>query len=80
MGYSSSPKAASVSSGDREMDDLMKLLAKYMSLASKKDSMLAEIATIDAEMGMILGEIQSHPKADAMKQLIFGITNTPPKR
>ena len=80
MGYSSSPKTTSTSSGDKEMDELMKLLAKYMSLASKKDSLIAELASIDSEMGMLLEQIQSHPKADAMKQLIFGMTNTPPKR
>ena len=80
MGYSSSPKTTNTGTGDKEMDELMKLLTKYMGLATKRDSLLAEIAGIDSEMATILEQIQSHPKAEAMKQLIAGMTNTPPKR
>jgi uncharacterized protein YjcR len=72
MGYTSSPSKPT-GTGNQEMDELMKLVTRFMALTAEKKELEAKLETTDAELASVATQIKHHPQADKMKDMLAGI-------
>ena len=76
MGFTSSPSTSS-STGNKDMDELMKLFTKFMTLTTKKQDLEGQLEEVEAELASVSTKIRNHPNADQLQALIGNATKKP---
>ncbi len=79
MGYSSSPSSSS-NSRNKEMDEIMGLLSKYMELEAKRNQLIDDLNKCDSQIEVVMAQIKAHPDAERCQALLSGINATKTKR
>jgi hypothetical protein len=77
MGYTSSPSTSSSSTGNREMDELMKLFTQYMKLTAERQDLEEQLSEVNDEIEILSEKIRNHPNADQLSTLIGSATKKP---
>jgi hypothetical protein len=76
MGFTSSPSTSS-STGNREMDELMKLFTQYMKLTAERQDLEEQLSEVNNEIEILSEKIRNHPNADQLSALIGSATKKP---